>query len=62
MRGGTVHTGSTQQPTLADDAPEGQRSVLDSELDTIFGRQIGCSSVDIILPTSCPTAFFSSTG
>ncbi len=58
----TVHTGSTQQPALADDAPDGQRSVLDSELDTIFGRQIGCGSADIILATSCPIAYFSSTG
>ncbi|HEY5455197.1 MAG TPA: hypothetical protein VIJ96_06995 [Acidothermaceae bacterium] len=58
----TVRTGNTQQPALADDAPFDQRSVLDAELDTIFGREVGCSSVDIILPNSCPTTFFSSTG
>ena len=58
----TVHTGNTQQPALADDAPVDQRSVLDAELDTIFGREVGCSSVNIILPNSCPTTFFSSTG
>ena len=52
----------TPQPPLADDAPTDQRSPVDSFLDHIFDRQIGCGSADIILPTSCPTAFFNSTG
>ena len=43
----------TPQPRLTDDAPPGQRSTVDSFLDHIFGRQIGCSSADI-LPASCP--------
>lgn len=58
----TVQTGRSQQPALADDAPADQRSVLDAELDAIFGREIGCGSADIIMPNSCPTAFFSSSG
>jgi hypothetical protein len=41
------------QPPLADDSPAGQRSTVDSFLDYIFDRQIGCSSADI-LPPSCP--------
>jgi hypothetical protein len=55
----TVRTGATQQPALADDAPIGQRSILDTELDTIFGREVGCTSADIPAP-SCSGTFSSS--
>jgi len=41
------------QPPLADVATAGQRSTVDSFLDHIFGREIGCGSADI-LPPSCP--------
>jgi hypothetical protein len=52
----TVHASALAEPALADDAPDGQRSVLDTELDTIFGREVGCSSADILSPT-CAASF-----